>query len=205
MGKEVKTNAMRILDRNKIPYEIINYECDEFIDGLHTAEKTGAPVEQSFKTLVMSGKAAAGGNRQYYVFVVPIAEEVDLKAAAKCVGEKSLEMLHVKDLTPLTGYVRGGCSPLGMKKQFPTVVHESAASFDKIYISGGRVGTSITVNPDALLKVTRGQYADIILIIVLFLFLTCHLCTFASGKIHDLLKFSAFYRCNTVIDMFSIL
>ena len=108
MGKEVKTNAMRILDRNKIPYEIINYECDEFIDGLHTAEKTGAPVEQSFKTLVMSGKAAAGGNRQYYVFVVPIAEEVDLKAAAKCVGEKSLEMLHVKDLTPLTGYVRGG-------------------------------------------------------------------------------------------------
>ena len=107
-------------------------------------------------------KAAAGGNRQYYVFVVPIAEEVDLKAAAKCVGEKSLEMLHVKDLTPLTGYVRGGCSPLGMKKQFPTVVHESAASFDKIYISGGRVGTSITVNPDALLKVTRGQYADII-------------------------------------------
>ena len=124
MGKEVKTNAMRILDRNKIPYEIINYECDEFIDGLHTAEKTGAPVEQSFKTLVMSGKAAAGGNRQYYV--------------------------------------RGGCSPLGMKKQFPTVVHESAASFDKIYISGGRIGTSITVNPDALLKVTRGQYADII-------------------------------------------
>ena len=161
MGKEVKTNAMRILDRNKIPYEIINYECDEFIDGLHTAEKTGAPVEQSFKTLVMSGKAAAGGNR-HYVFVVPIAEEVDLKAAAKCVGEKSLEMLHVKDLTPLTGYVRGGCSPLGMKKQFPTVVHESAASFDKIYISGGRIGTSITVNPDALLKVTRGQYADII-------------------------------------------
>ena len=154
MGKEVKTNAMRILDRNKIPYEIINYECDEFIDGLHTAEKTGAPV--------MSGKAAAVGNRQYYVFVVPIAEEVDLKAAAKCVGEKSLEMLHVKDLTPLTGYVRGGCSPLGMKKQFQTVVHESAASFDKIYISGGRVGTYITVNPDALLKVTRGQYADII-------------------------------------------
>ena len=160
MGKEVKTNAMRILDRNKIPYEIINYECDEFIDGLHTAEKTGAPVEQSFKTLVMqAGKPASGGNRQYYVFVVPIAEEVDLKAAAKCVGEKSLEMLHVKDLTPLTGYVRGGCSPLGMKKQFPTVVHESAASFDKIYISGGRVGTSITVNPDALLKVTRGQYS----------------------------------------------
>ena len=138
MGKEVKTNAMRILDKNKIPYEIINYECDEFIDGLHTAEATGAPVEQSFKTLVMQGKS-----KQYYVFVLPIAEEVDLKVAAKT--------------------VRGGCTPLGMKKQFPTVLHDSARNFDKIYISGGRIGTSITVNPDALLSVVRGQYADIIM------------------------------------------
>ena len=90
MAKEVKTNAMRILDKNKIPYELISYECDEFIDGLHTAEKTGAPVEQSFKTLVAQGKSKA-----YYVFVVPIAEEVDLKLAAKTVGEKSIEMIHV--------------------------------------------------------------------------------------------------------------
>lgn len=157
MGKEAKTNAMRILEKNKIPYEIINYECDEFIDGLHTAEKTGAPVEQSFKTLVMQGKS-----RQYYVFVVPIAEEVDLKTAAKTVGEKSVEMIHVKDITAITGYVRGGCTPLGMKKQFPTVIHESAAEFDKIYISGGRIGTTIVVNPDALLAVVRGKYADII-------------------------------------------
>ena len=148
MGKEVKTNAMRILDKNKIPYEILNYECGEFIDGLHTAEATGAPVEQSFKTLVMQGKS-----RQY---------EVDLKAAARAVGEKSVEMIHVKDITAITGYVRGGCSPLGMKKQFPTIVHESAAAFDKIYISGGRIGTSITVNPDSLLTVVRGQYADVI-------------------------------------------
>lgn len=96
MGKEVKTNAMRILDKNKIPYEIINYECDEFIDGLHTAEATGAPVEQSFKTLVMQGKS-----KQYYVFVLPIAEEVDLKVAAKTVGEKSVEMIHVKISPPL--------------------------------------------------------------------------------------------------------
>lgn len=117
MGKEVKTNAMRILDRNKVSYEILQYECDEFIDGLHTAEKTGAPVEQSFKTLVMQGKT--GG---YYVFVIPIAEEVDLKEAAKAVGEKSVEMIHVKDITKITGYVRGGCSPLGMKKQFQTVI-----------------------------------------------------------------------------------
>lgn len=157
MSKELKTNAMRILDKNKIPYGIINYECDEFIDGLHTAELTGAPVEQSFKTLVMQGKS-----RQYYVFVIPIAEEVDLKAAAKAVGEKSVEMLHVKDITTVTGYVRGGCSPLGMKKQFPTILHESAAAFDTIYISGGRIGTTITVNPDALLPVVRGRYADVI-------------------------------------------
>ena len=157
MGKEVKTNAMRILDKNKIPYEIIQYECDEFIDGLHSAEKTGAPVEQSFKTLVMQGKS-----RQYYVFVLPIAEEVDLKAAARTVGEKSVEMIHVKDITAITGYVRGGCTPLGMKKQFPTVLHESARNFDRIYVSGGRIGTTIIVNPDDLLSVVRGQYADII-------------------------------------------
>ena len=157
MGKELKTNAMRILDKHKIPYGIIQYECDEFIDGLHTAEITGAPAEQSFKTLIMQGKS-----RQYYVFVIPIADEVDLKAAARAVGEKSVEMLHVKDITTVTGYVRGGCSPLGMKKQFPTILHDSAAAFDIIYISGGRIGVSITVNPDALLRVVRGTYADVI-------------------------------------------
>ena len=134
---------MRILDRNKVPYEILNYECDEFIDGLHTAQATGAPVEQSFKTLVAKGKS--GG---YYVFVIPIAEEVDLKAAARSVGEKSVEMIHVKDITAITGYVRGGCSPLGMKKQFPTVIHESAEAYPEIYVSGGRIGTSIKVEND---------------------------------------------------------
>lgn len=157
MGKEVKTNAMRILDRNKITYEIIHYECDEFIDGLHTLEKTGAPAEQSFKTLVLQGKSG-----QYYVFVIPVADEIDLKAAAKCVGEKSVEMLHVRDITAVTGYVRGGCSPLGMKKQFPTIIQSSAASYPKIYISGGRIGDTIALNPDDLLRTVRGQYADII-------------------------------------------
>ena len=121
------------------------------------AEKTGAPVEQSFKTLVMQGKT--GG---YYVFVIPIAEEVDLKEAAKAVGEKSVEMIHVKDITKITGYVRGGCSPLGMKKQFQTVIHESAKNYPKIYISGGRIGTSIKVNPEDLMRVVKGTYADII-------------------------------------------
>ena len=157
MGKEVKTNAMRILDRNKVPYEILNYECDEFIDGLHTAQATGAPVEQSFKTLGAKGKS--GG---YYVFVIPIAEEVDLKAAARSVGEKSVEMIHVKDITAITGYVRGGCSPLGMKKQFPTVIHESAEAYPEIYVSGGRIGTSIKVEPQALAKVARAKFDDII-------------------------------------------
>ena len=157
MGKEVKTNVMRILDRNKVPYEILNYECDEFIDGLHTAQATGAPVEQSFKTRVAKGKS--GG---YYVFVIPIAEEVDLKAAARSVGEKSVEMIHVKDITAITGYVRGGCSPLGMKKQFPTVIHESAEAYPEIYVSGGRIGTSIKVEPQALAKVARAKFDDII-------------------------------------------
>ena len=156
MGKEVKTNAMRILDKNKIPYEIINYECDEFIDGLHTAEATGAPVEQSFKTLVMQGKS-----KQYYVFVLPIAEEVDLKVAAKTVGEKSVEMIHVKDITAITGYVRGGCTPLGMKKQYMTVVDSSAEQFEEIIISGGRIGSQIMLSPKDLIKVTRGKFESI--------------------------------------------
>lgn len=157
MGKEVKTNAVRILDKNKISYKLITYECDEFVDGLHTAELTGAPVEQSYKTLVMQGKS-----RQYYVFVVPIAAEVDLKAAARAVSEKSVEMIHVKDLTAITGYVRGGCSPLGMKKQFPTVIDATAEAFDEIYVSGGRVGTTIRVGTQDLAKVVRATFADVI-------------------------------------------
>lgn len=156
MSKEIKTNAMRILDKNKIDYEFIQYECDNFIDGLHTAQKTRAPVDQSFKTLVAQGKS-----RQYYVFVVPIAEEVYLKNAAKAVGEKSIELIPVKEITKVTGYVRGGCSPLGMKKNFPTIIHTSAQAFDKIYISGGRLGTSIILNPQDLARVTGAQFAAI--------------------------------------------
>lgn len=157
MSKEVKTNAMRMLDKHHIQYDMIQYECDEFIDGLHTAEKTGAPVEQSFKTLVAQGKS-----KQYYVFVVPIAEEVQLKQAAKVAGEKSVELIPVKEITKITGYVRGGCSPLGMKKQFPTVIHESAEAYPEIYVSGGRIGTSIKVEPRALAKVARAKFDDII-------------------------------------------
>ena len=155
--KEIKTNAMRILDRQKIKYEVLQYECDEFIDGLHTAEKTGAPVEQSFKTLVAQGKS-----KQYYVLVLPIAEEVDLKKAAKAVGEKSIAMLPQKELLPLTGYVHGGCSPVGMKKLFPTVFHETAASLPVIMVSAGKLGYQIACDPKALLALVRADTADII-------------------------------------------
>ena len=156
MAKEVKTNAMRMLDRAKISYGVINYDCGDFIDGVHVAEKTGAPVEQSFKTLVMRGKSG-----QYYVCVLPVAAEVDLKKAARMMEEKSLEMLHVKDINKVTGYVRGGCSPLGMKKLFPTVIHESAREYDWIYISGGRIGTTIVVAPEPLAELTGAKFADI--------------------------------------------
>lgn len=157
MGKEVKTNAMRILEKHKISYEVIQYECDEFIDGLHVAELTHTPVEQSFKTLVMRGKSGS-----FYVFVVPIAEEVNLKNAARLVGEKAVEMLPVREILPVTGYVRGGCTPIGMKKQFPTVIHESAKEYDRIYISGGRIGTTLVVSPEELAAVIQAKFGDII-------------------------------------------
>lgn len=156
MGKEAKTNAMRMLEKKKIAYEALSYECDEFIDGLHSAAQTGAPVDASFKTLVMQGKS-----KQYYVFVIPIAMEVDLKKAARAVSEKSVEMIHVKDITKITGYVRGGCSPLGMKKQFPTVIHETALDFEQIYVSGGRIGLSLKINPQQLAEVVQASFADI--------------------------------------------
>ena len=156
LGKEAKTNAMRMLDKKKIAYEALTYEVDTFIDGMHCAELTGAPVDASYKTLVMQGKS-----KQYYVFVIPIACEVDLKKAACSVGEKSVEMIHVKDITKITGYVRGGCSPLGMKKMFPTVIDESAKNFAEIYVSGGRIGLTLKMKPQDLVAVTNAQLADI--------------------------------------------
>ena len=155
MAKEAKTNAMRMLDRQKVKYEAFSYECDEFIDGIHSADKIGAPYDQSFKTLVMEGKS--GG---YFVFVVPIEKEVDRKAAAKAVGEKTVDMIHVKDITKITGYVRGGCSPLGMKKPYPVVFDASAGEFEEIYVSGGRIGLTLKVPLADLLKVTGGKLAN---------------------------------------------
>lgn len=157
MAKEKKTNAMRMLERAKISYKEHEYECEEFTDGLTSTLKTGIEPERSFKTLVTKGKS--GG---YYVLVIPVAEEVDFKKAAKAAGEKSIEMIHVKELTPLTGYVRGGCSPIGMKKQFPTILHASALDHDTIVISGGRIGLSLELAPNDLITLVRAKVADII-------------------------------------------
>ena len=156
MGKEAKTNAMRMLDKNKISYEALVYECDEFIDGMHCAEATGASVEQSYKTLVMIGKSG-----QHYVFVIPIAREVDLKKAAKHFGEKKLEMLPSKLLTATTGYIKGGCSPVGMKKEFPTAIDASAEQLEKIAVSGGKVGLQMVLPVKALQEITGACFVDL--------------------------------------------
>lgn len=153
----VKTNAMRILDKHKIAYEVLTYQCEEFIDGVHVADQLGQPYEISFKTLVTVGKT---GN--YYVFVLPVDKEVDLKKAARCAGEKALEMLHVKDINKVTGYIRGGCTPIGMKKLYPTFIHESAKEHDRIFVSGGQLGVHIYLNPLELSKVVNAQFADVI-------------------------------------------
>lgn len=155
--KEIKTNVMRILDKAHIPYESLTYECDEFIDGLHTAEITGAPVECTLKTLILVGKSG-----EHYVFVIPIAEELDLKKCAASVGEKSLSMLPPKDLLKVSGYVRGGCSPVGMKKLFTTKIEASAKDFPEVYISGGRVGSSIKLSPLALAELIGAEFTDLL-------------------------------------------
>lgn len=157
MGKEVKTNAMRILERSKIPYKLNRYECKEFIDGVHIADMLGQRYDMSFKTIVTIGKS--GG---YYVFALPVDKELDLKKAVKAASEKNVELLPVKDINKVTGYIRGGCTPIGMKKQYPVIIHESALVFDEIIISGGRIGEQIFISPKDLLSVTNGKTADVI-------------------------------------------
>ena len=148
---------MRILERQKIPHKVNTYQCDEFHDGVQIAEMLGQDPSISYKTLVCVGKS--GG---HFVFVIPIASELDLKAAARAVGEKSVEMIHVKDILSVTGYIRGGCSPIGMKKAFPTVVDITAQSLDEMIISGGRIGSQIFLSPSDLIKASNGIYSDII-------------------------------------------
>ena len=156
-NKEVKTNAMRILDRMKIPYESHTYECGEFIDGLQIADMLGLPHEKVYKTLV-----TVGNSKNYFVFVIPIAEELDLKKAARVVGEKSLAMIHVKDINAVTGYIRGGCTAVGMKKQYVTRIDESARELPKMVVSGGRLGSQLELKQDDLCRAAVAEYADVI-------------------------------------------
>jgi Cys-tRNA(Pro)/Cys-tRNA(Cys) deacylase len=155
--KETKTNAMRILETMKIEYEMRTYDCDGFIDGVRLAQTLSLPCEQVYKTLVTVGKS-----KTHYVFVIPVAEEIDFKKAAKVVGEKSLEMLPLKDLTAVTGYIRGGCTSVGMKKKFQTTIQEDAMLLDKIVVSGGRLGLQLDLKPDDLRKAAEAEYADVV-------------------------------------------
>lgn len=158
MSKEAKTNAMRMLERAKIAYTAHEYPHEEgaAVDGATVAALTGQDPAKVFKTLVTQG-----ADRNFYVFVIPVLAELDLKKAAKAAGVKSVSMLHVADLLKTTGYVRGGCSPVGMKKQFATVFDESCLAQDTIMVSAGRIGTQIEAAPADLVKVTRGKTAAI--------------------------------------------
>ena len=154
-----KTNAMRILDQKKIKYEVFSYPHEEgvCVEGSKVAELLNQDSNLVFKTLV-----CISNTKRYYVCCIPVNKEIDLKKAAKALNVKSLEMIHVKELLPLTGYVRGGCSPLGMKKLFPTVIDSTAQAFEDIYVSGGRIGTTIKVNPLELARVVNAKFESVI-------------------------------------------
>lgn len=156
-NKEIKTNAMRILEKEKIPYTQYTYECEEFIDALQIADVLSLPYEKVYKTLV-----TVGNTKNYYVFVIPIAEELDLKKAAKSVGEKSVSMIHVKDINAVTGYIRGGCTAIGMKKHYVTRIEVLAKQLETMIVSGGRLGSQIELKPDDLCRAAEAEYADII-------------------------------------------
>ena len=160
MGKEAKTNAMRFLEKSRVPYTAHDYPHEEgvAVDGVTVAASMGEDPACVFKTLVTQG-----AGRNYFVFVIPVAAELNLKAAARAVGEKSVAMIHVADINKITGYVRGGCSPVGMKKQFVTVFDESALAQEKIYVSGGRIGTQVCCAPGALIAAVRGKTAPLIM------------------------------------------
>ena len=157
MKKEEKTNVMRVLDGKKIPYESYSYTPDATMSGEEIAGILGENPTKVFKTLVTQGKSGA-----YYVFVVPVKEELDLKKAAYASGEKAVSMIKQKELLSLTGYVHGGCSPIGMKKQLPTFIHKTARQLDKIFVSAGKVGLQIELAPDDLINVAGCKEADIV-------------------------------------------
>lgn len=152
-----KTNVMRVLDGKKIKYSSHEYEPDGTLTGEEIAGILGENPDKVFKTLVTQAKSGA-----YYVFVIPVAGGLDLKKAAKAAGEKAISMIKQKDLLPLTGYIHGGCSPIGMKKRFPTFIHESAKEFDKMFVSAGKVGYQVELAPTDLEKVVGSKWADLI-------------------------------------------
>lgn len=154
--KDEKTNVMRVLDQKGIPYTPHAYDPDGGLDGVSVARQLGQDPESVFKTLVARG--ASGG---LYVFDIPVEANLDLKKAAKAVGEKSVAMIHQKELLPLTGYIHGGCSPVGMKKQYPTVFDETAALFDTICVSAGKVGFQVELDPAALMELVGASAADL--------------------------------------------
>ena len=153
----LKTNAMRMLTAAKIPFEVLTYEVDESdLSGTHIAQEVGLPMDMVFKTLV-----AKGDKTGYIVFCIPVDKEIDLKRAAIATGNKRVEMIHVKELLPLTGYIRGGCSPIGMKKKFPTYFHASAAALDKITVSAGVRGAQLLMDREVLVKFVDGTLVDV--------------------------------------------
>lgn len=156
--KEIKTNAMRILEQKKIPFTHYTYECEEFIDGAQTADLLGLPHEKVYKTLV-----TVGADKNYYVFVIPIDGELDLKKAAKAVVQKSLSMIPVKEINAVTGYIRGGCTAIGMKKQYKTVIHNAAVNLETMIVSGGRIGSQIELKPEALKVAVNAEFSDVLL------------------------------------------
>ena len=155
--KTEKTNVMRILEQHRLPYESHDYSSSGAISGMEVVEALGQEPERMFKTLVTQG-----ASKNYYVFMVPVNGELHLKKAAKAVGEKSIAMIKSKELLPLTGYIHGGCSPIGMKKQFPTTIHQTAADFSTIMFSGGKIGCQIEMSFSDLQKVVPIKTADII-------------------------------------------
>lgn len=151
------TNVMRLLKQANIPFETSEYAVDESdLSGVHAAEALGVDPDCVFKTLVVKGEKKGA-----HVFCIPVAEELDLKKCAQAAGEKKIEMIHVKELLPLTGYVRGGCSPIGMKKKFPTTIDETAILFDQIYVSAGQRGVQLIINPERLAEYTGANFADV--------------------------------------------
>lgn len=155
---KIKTNVMRILDSNNIKYDVFTYDNkDGKIDGVSVAAKIGKTIDVVYKTLVTQG-----ASKEIYIFVIPVNEEINFKKAAKVANEKSIDMINVKDINKFTGYIRGGCSPIGMKKNYRTFINKTAETLDEIVVSGGKIGVQIQLKPEDLINVVCGSYGDVI-------------------------------------------